>query len=476
MPDVEDSAVLALDLGSTWLKAAWVRPGGRLGGIERVASPLRAQGLDAEEIWRAVRDLLAGLCRASDAPKNVLALALTGVTRTHVFVDMNGRPLAPVVLWNDPYGEQQGARVARAFGADPDTPGYGAFHPLARLVQFVDDRSCAPYAMVELKDWLNFRLSGRWATDAISFGRIAPGSIDLGLADVLARLGLPASVIPACALPTRILGPVRADSPELPAALGGVPLAVCGFDTWASSLGMGAVVDGGVYDISGTTQVMGVFSRSRREVQGMVSIAWTEDLWQLGGPCQTGLGTLAWFARSFLDVDDPAATLAAAAESRGGDVPLCLPYLSGERMPLWSSTLSGSFQHVKPQHTRSDFAQSLVEGLVLAHRLALDAMGARRPGVAIHMDGGGAQHRYWVQARADAFGMPVKTSGSGESALVGAALAAEIGLGRYRDIGAAQLQINQSSALVVPRPERSAYFESRAKEFSGMLSRDMSSI
>lgn len=472
----EDSAVLALDLGSTWLKAGWVRSNGQLVGVERVASPLRAQPLDAEAIWQAVRELLARLCHTPDAPEHILALALTGVTRTQVFVDANGQPLAPVVLWNDAYGEQQGPRVARAYDVAPDTPGYGAFHPLARLTQYVQDQSCVPYAMVELKDWLNFRLSGRWATDAIAYGRIVPGSADLGLADVLAGLGLPGTVIPACAAPTQILGPVHAGSSALPDRLRGVPLAVCGFDTWASSLGMGAVVDGGVYDISGTTQVLGTFSRTRRAVPGMVSIAWTQDLWQLGGPCQTGLGTLAWFARSFLDVDDPAATLAAAAQSRCPDLPLCLPYLSGERMPLWSSTLSASFQQVKPHHVRSDFAQSLVEGLVLAHRFALDAMGARRPGVVMHMDGGGAQHPYWVQARADAFDMPVQTS-AGESALAGAALAAEIGLGRYADMAAAQRQVNQRGVpLVSPRPERRDYFEARAKAFAAMLSRDMSSL
>src|SRR3546814_6342015 len=51
--------------------------------------------------------------------------------------------------------------------------------------------------------------------------------------------------------------------------------------------------------------------------------------------------------------------------------------------------------------------RSVVEGLALAHRLAMGKIGALRPDAVIHMGGGGAQHPYWCQTRADAFGIPV---------------------------------------------------------------------
>ncbi|MBP6018582.1 MAG: FGGY-family carbohydrate kinase [Burkholderiaceae bacterium] len=471
---VDDFAVLALDLGSTWLKAGWVRPDGQLIALERVVSPLRADTINAQDVWQAVQGLLQTLCGLQQAPQKILALVLTGVTRSHVFVDAAGLPLAPVMLWSNPYGQDQAGAVARAFGDEQGTAGYGAFHPLARLLQFTQDHGAQPYAMVELKDWLNFRLTGLWATDAVAYGRITPAQASgLTTNDVLARLGFAASVVPAPALPTHILGLVQPVMAKSLAALVGVPVAVSSFDTWASTLGMGAVADESVYDVSGTTQVLGTFSRAPRTVAGMVSIAWTPELWQTGGPCQTGLGTLAWFAQAFLDSDDPADTLAAATTSSGVDLPICLPYLSGERMPWWSSTLSASFQQVNAQHRRCDFALALVEGLVLAHRLALDAMGARQTTATLYMDGGGTQHSTWVQARADAFGMPVRLSASGDSALTGAALAAGIGLGLHRDIATAQLAINASSTVVMPQAARVDYYDSRVKEFSTRLSRDL---
>src|SRR5690606_28758508 len=87
--------------------------------------------------------------------------------------------------------------------------------------------------------------------------------------------------------------------------------------------------------------------------------------------------------------------------------------------------------------------------------------------------GGGTKHDNWMQMRADAFGMKVRPSQSGESALTGAALAACIGLGIYKDIAAAQSLFNAGGTAFVPNPERTAYYDTRVKECSNSLSTDL---
>ncbi len=468
--DGDHEVILVLDLGSTWLKGGLARADGSLLYIDRVASPLRgATALDAETVWQAVLSMLLRLHGKAGQGK-ALAIAITGATRTHVFLDGQGQPCGPVMLWNDPAGAQHGDCVAQAYGISGSSAGYGAFHPLSRVLQFAQDHDgVLPHAMAEIKDWLNSRLTGRLVTDDVAYGRIVSGhGGDTCLFDVLGRLGLRTSVVPSPASPVSVLGMATCSG------LQGVPVVVGSFDTWASCLGMGAMLDGGVYDISGTTQVLGTFSVRPRPVKGMVSMPWTDTLWQTGGPCQTGMGSLAWFARAFLDSDDPADTLAAAQASSANDVPLCLPYLSGERMPLWNDTLSASFHGVKSHHVRADMAQALVEGLVLAHRLALDVMQVRGPDAVLHMSGGGAQLPQWVQARADGFDMAIELCLAEETALAGAALAAGVATGRYDSIAAAQSVVAAGHSRILPRRERAAYFESKAAAFSSMLSRDVS--
>src|SRR3546814_13374724 len=106
---------------------------------------------------------------------------------------------------------------------------------------------------------------------------------------------------------------------------------------------------------------------------------WTPSLWHIGGPCQTGLGTLAWFARTFLDRDDPAATLDAAQAASAPEPPLFLPYLTGERMPWWTHHPSASFHNARAHPPRRDLPPSVPAGPALAHRLATGQLGARRP-------------------------------------------------------------------------------------------------
>lgn len=465
-PDAE-GAILALDLGSSKMKSAWVRPDGRMYGLCRIESPVRTRGASAQDVWSAVAALLARQISSAQAPGRILGLVLTGLTRTHVFLDTHGSVTGPLIRWDDPYGETCADEVATAYGVDPGTNGFGAFHPLARLVQRRRDTGAAPAAMLELRDWLNYRLAGRCVTDAVAYGRLHGTAATATQA--LEALGFASSVIPPARTPTRRLGQVRKlEDPGL-RPLAGVPLITGSFDTWCSTLGMGAIVEGCAYDISGTTEVMGSFSTTPAAMLGMVCLRWTPTLWQVGGPCLTGLGTLAWFARGFLDADDPAATLAAARLGTSATPPLCLPYINGERMPWWRSDLPASFHEVRTQHTRNDFARALVEGLVLAHRVALDEAGIRAAGTRLHLGGGGSALADWCQMRADAFGLPLAIGENPESALVGAALAAAVALGYHADLPAAQRTVRARGITLQPDPDRKRYFDERAAAYGRLL-------
>jgi len=465
------AAVLAIDLGSTRLKGAWVQADGRMGQVLATDSPVRIPRQTPEGVWQAVCHLLFRLLQHPEAPSSILALSLTGLTRTHVFLDRNGQAADQLVLWDDPYGESCAAQVAAAYGVS-DTLRFGAFHPLARLLQWTQDQAHAPRAMLELKDWLNFRLTGELATDAVVYGRLWSDTV--AVPQILERLGMAATVIPSPRAADTLLGQVRAAPAAGLAALTGVPVTVSSFDTWCATLGMGAIHEGGLYDISGTSEAMGAFHAQPRHPRGAVCLRWTRDLWHIGGPCQTGLGTLAWFARGFLDTDDPAATLAAARQSTASEPPLCLPYISGERMPWWDASLSASFHGVRESHTRCDFARAVVEGLALAHRLALDEIGLRTSDATIHMGGGGCSLPDWCQMRADAFARPILVDENPESALAGAALAATVALGYHPTLTAAQHAVRQRSRSILPDPARSRYLEGRLAGFSSLLHKTLS--
>ena len=463
----DQAAILTLDLGSSRLKAAWVSTDGKTGPIHATDSPARLPEASPEHIWQNVTQVLATLLRAPEAPRKVLSISLTSLTRTHVLLDEHRQVCGPLIRWDNPYGESYGDEVAAAYGLPASTAGLGAFHPLARLCQARQDRGRPPASLLELRDWLNFRLTGRLATDAVAYGRLQQNGHSA--VQALQHLKFAPQTIPPAQAPDTRLGVILEQHGPGLARLVGVPVTTGSFDTWCSTLGMGAITQDAVYDISGTTEVMGVFRNHATAVPGAVCLPWTPTLWQVGGPCQTGLGSLAWFARSFLDDESPAATLAAARAARADEPPLCLPYLTGERMPWWNPTLSASFHDTRAEHTRNDFARAVVEGVVLAHRAALDFLSIPRKTTPIYLGGGGSRLPEWCQIRADALGASLRIGDSPESALIGAALAAGVALGYHPNLAAAQDTIRDHSHLVRPDPAKANYFDRRAARFTQLL-------
>ncbi|MCA1481820.1 carbohydrate kinase, partial [Bradyrhizobium sp. NBAIM08] len=125
--------------------------------------------------------------------------------------------------------------------------------------------------MLEPKDWLNARLTGRFASDAIASARLAacrqqgPGGVSLfqaaGFADLTPELLAPASLV----------GAVEGGLPGALGRLAGAHVVMLSHDTWASVLGLGALRHGGAYNLSGTTEVVGVFSEQPAQAPGLMS-------------------------------------------------------------------------------------------------------------------------------------------------------------------------------------------------------------
>jgi xylulokinase len=265
----------------------------------------------------------------------------------------------------------------------------------------------------------------------------------------LRTLDLKAGLMGASLDPGQLAGAVRADAPGGWDRWQGVPIAECGFDAWSASFGIGCVHDGAVYNNCGTTEVFGAFGVTARQIPGISSLPWSQGLYHLGGPCLTGLGTLAWFGERFLGDADPASVLACAAQA-GPDVPMCVPFVTGERMPFWRADLRASFIGVQSQHGRPEFARALVDGLLVFQRRLLRLLAASPQSV--FLSGGGAALPGWAALKASAFSVPVRLPAGEEPGLLGAAMCALVALGTFDSLGQAQDALAPTGRLVEPDP------------------------
>jgi xylulokinase len=465
------SIVLACDLGGTSFRAALIDDSGSVLAQSAIAGPAAADHAGCSEIdpdawWLIFAEACADL--ASRAPALFAAaeaVAICGVTRTQVFLGADDRPLRPAITWKDTRSDAVAARLReRLDPAHPESAAINAFHPLARLAWLAQEEPhivAALACVLEPKDYLNLRLTGRRASDPVSLARLLAAATPEG-AGLLGQAGLASAILPAMREPWEPVGPVLPDLPAPLDGLAGRPVFCASNDSWAAVVGLGAMREGYAYNISGTTEVLGVVGREPLQAQGLLTVDW-RGLFQLGGPSQNGADCLAWLL-AVLGRDD-------AGVGRGIEELLCeprqpqpllfLPYLQGERVPYWDPALRGAFLGLGRQHGPSDLAFAVLEGIACQNRVVLERAEAAlgRPVQEIRFGGGAAANPLWSQLKADLCGRPVVVGAAKEPGLLGAAIIAFAGLGRFASLDTAQEALVREARRFLPDAARKPAYD-----------------
>ena len=420
---MRNELILAVDVGGSALRAALVRLDGAIAASSTVALGFDAPRagwaeLDPEIWWRAFLRASSRVLRGS--PK-VVAICICALTRTQVMLDRNGRALGRAILFRD----RRAAAIASELG---DVTAFDARARLAWIERHQPARFARIAHVVEPKDYLNHRLTGVIADD----DRMTPWR-QVGVVQSLARLA-------------------------------GVPVFAGAMDTWASAVGAGAVVPGQAYDVAGTSEAVGLVTAQPVAAPGLRCLAWTETAHQIGGPTQAGADCARWCHETFRVRGTLADAIARVGATLRENAPLFLPYLAGERAPVWSSSVRGGFHGIDRAHAPDDFLWSVMEGVAHAVRdiLRLAQSSAALRARELRACGGGAQSDAWCSLKADVLGIPVIRSRAAETGVVGAAMAAAVGLGVYPDLTYAAARMAKPGRRFVPRRRFAAAYARRA--------------
>ncbi len=449
--------VLACDLGGSSFRAGLIDQHGRV--LHQVTTPLPTapeqdgvSEFDPLVWWEVFGSTVAALAEQA-AFADVAAIAISAITRTQVLLDRDGAALRPAILWRDTRAERVLPELRAVLPDHPEAAAVNAFHPLARLFALSRTEPATlarAAAVLEPKDFLNHRLTGRIAIDSIAGARL------LAARDLLAPAGLNPALVPEVLAPTDIVGRVRPGLPGALARLAGLPVLAMATDTWASVLGLGALRPGIAYNLSGTTEVLGLMHGEPARAEGLVTVAWGEGLHQIGGPSQTGADSLAWLSgvigQNITDLD------ALLQQPRDPQPVLFLPYLQGERVPYWDPSLRGAFIGLNRRHGPADLAHAVLEGVAFLNRIVLtraeQACGMQAQ--EIRFGGGGAANEIWCQTKADVLNRPVVVVDEAEPGLIGAAIVAFAALDGETDLADGQSRMVRPQRIFRPRPDRVA--------------------
>ena len=453
--------VLSFDIGGTSLKGALINAQGEIVALDflkqrpPVPDLKGCCELDPEQLWHDFKRL-AGLVLSKSQATGIQidGIVISAITRTQIFLNKNGQSVRPAMTWADSRARDQAGRIASAVQTlDKRFRTFGpinAYHPLARILWLLEKEPQnfeQLYCVLEPKDYLNFRLTGAWAADEISLSRLTTIVDRKPAEELFSQLNLPIEIIPPLMSPQHCIGPVLSglDSPF--DRLAGVPVFAGSMDAWCASLGLGALRPQYAYDISGTSEVLGVLSDSYEEIPGLVTLPWYLDLYQIGGPSQTGADCLRWYQEAFGSSHegiDPGRVLQELEKRYRQPEPIVfLPYLRGERTPLWDPDVRGLFFGINRRHSSTDFIWAILEGVAFAGRQILELATKFRK-ISLHevrIGGGAARSDLWCQIKSSIWKYPVTRMKEAESALLGAAMVGYCGLAEYSSLDQAQAEM-----------------------------------
>jgi xylulokinase len=142
-----------------------------------------------------------------------------------------------------------------------------------------------------------------------------------------------------------------------------------------------------------------------------------------------------------------------------------LPYLSGERSPIWDAEASGAWIGLRLSHSRADMVRAVFEGGALGLRQILQRAEDQwgwRPAELVGV-GGGARSRFWAQIKD-------RTSPMTDAGALGAALLGGVAAGIYSGADDETLPVIRGDAQPIqPGPdERRAVYERRFRVFESL--------
>lgn len=482
--------IITVDIGTSGTKTALWDELGQLIAETSYGYPLNRPEplwaeIDGEVWWQAVCSTIRQVIAQSGiAPGDVAGVGVDGVGWTLLPVDQQCNPLHPAMIWLDRRAHTETAWLKALPNADDlvclvANPIDSAYitPKLLWLKNHHPAIFASTYRFMTCSGFIVARLSGEFTCDytqayGYHFFDLVHERWDEQAA---AQIGIPLEQMPRLCACHEVVGGI---TPQAAAQTGlpvGVPVIAGCLDAAVGALGAGVTQLGKTNEQGGQAGGMAVsLDRVVVEPQLIFShhVIPGQYLIQAG---TVGGGTLGWFRDVLGQVEVNAARLLGRSPfelisqqveqtSPGAHGVIFLPYMAGERTPLWNSTARGTFFGLSYSTTRGDLLRAIMEGCAFA--VYDNLLIAEQKGVTVSEywgSGGATQSAVWCQIKADVSNVPFIVArradgGEGGHSLGLYALTAHA-VGLCDEIGACVEALLPNRQVFEPSPERHALYE-----------------
>ena len=446
--------IIGLDIGTSSIKAAGFDQHGHL--LTKASAPIVLHTpepgwaeQEPSDWWNSVCTVLKEIF-LDIHPGRVSALGLAGQCPGHVLVGADKKSIGRAIIWRDQRAVKEATWLAQNISPKQAIHWVGtgsladATSPPARLLWMKKHRGQdwdLAVAVLQPKDYIALQLTGKIGTDCHSaYCLLNPVSGHYNM-DYFNALDLPIDKMPPALRPTDVLGHVT-EAASLTIGLEvGTPIVIGTIDAYCDNLAGGVIYPDRAVDVAGTSEIVSLPVEKNIETEGVFTANLEGCSKFLCGPTQAGGDTLRWLSACFYSEFLPTINYVKMEEEArsvpaGSNGLIFMPYLNGERAPLWDSNVRGAFFGLSFIHNRRHCTRAVYEsiGYAIRHILEISEKAAGRNARELVVCGGGSRSVFWNQIKADILQRPVRPTVINETACLGAAILASVGTNIYPDM------------------------------------------
>lgn len=471
---------MGVDVGTTSVKVAVIDENARVLGISKSSYRLITpnpdyQQIDTTDMWRAFLKCVHLLSESGSVDlSQVVGIGISSLCPGLAAFGEQGEILVDPILYSDRRSTKEAAQILEAVGSDKlfeitaNTAMAGATSGTSML--WIKENLPDLYEKTKYFGHVNtlmaYKMTGAFAIDYsnASYSNLFETTGGFKWSEYLCnQIGIDIKKLPPLLHSTDVVGGLSCEALIELGLLEGTPVIIGGGDTACASLAVGVTKSGDVCESVGTTNVLTIcveepsFDRSFINRCHVVDGAWIYQ----GAMSHTG-AAYQWFKDEFCrDLQDESELThqdvfirmnEEARDSKPGcDGLVFLPYMLGERSPVWDPYARGIFFGISLHSTRKDFNRAIMEGCGYGLR-QLKELAEQVTGNPIRQlvsIGGGAKSEVWAQIKADIMGVNMKVLDLNDMAPIGAALLGGVGAGVFKDVYEASSRVEKKICLEV---------------------------
>jgi len=441
------NVLLGLDFGTTNFKAVIYDYSGHLVKRFEQAVTTRIDALHHEQNPASLADLAASLLREAYSycqgnNFNLLAIGLSAAMHGIILTDADDMPLTNLLVFSDQRSYEEVATlknsdIGESIFANSGTPLHTML-PVAKLMwikKHQPELFNRANKITSFKGYLMRRWFGKYVCDpgiAAASGMYHFSKNDWN-PDIISFLSIHVHQLEHIVAADSLFNDWRADFVNLYKLHDLPPVVIGSSDGCLALLGVGAVHRHEASLTIGTSAAIRVLNDQAKPDPGKSTFVYPlhEHAYVSGAPVNNGGAIVNWLKnllkcdeKAFWKLfDDALTTLPPGSEGLQ-----MIPYLSGERAPLWNANLTGAFLGIRAAHRDQHFVKAAVEAIGYNLNENLQVLNEVQPIKRMLADGGFTRSRVWVQLLANILDRDLEIAQEENAAARGAAIMAKAAL------------------------------------------------